>query len=283
MKELLNISKELYGSKLVLSKIKKIEYKNYDNAPSVKLVLFGTEKYIINGRPYSLSENRFLVVDNNSQIELNIDAEKDVKGVCIFPSKRLLNDVAITRVSSTESLLDQPFQDYNQRLVHSLFSFTDTRTGKFLNQNIPRVLSACKQRKQINLDHFYVQLAECLVDDQLELQGNLKNIASVKKSTQEELFRRVTTAKDFIVDNYTQNSLLDDLAQVALLSKYHFNRTFKALFQLSPYQYLLQLRLDKAKELLRQDYSYNEVSSRVGFSDGKNLRKTLKRMESSSN
>ncbi len=247
------------------------------------MVLSGIEKYVINGRPYALSENRFLVVDNNSDVQLNIDAKKEVKGICIFPSKRLLNEVAKTRVSSAETLLDDPLKDYNQKLTHSLFSFTETRTGRFLNQNIAKILDAFKDENSMDFESFYLQLGECVVYDQLELEGKLKAVPSVKKSTQEELYRRIATAKDFMVDNFRQNIVLDDLAQEASLSKFHFTRTFKSLFHLSPYQFLTQLRLGKAKELIQLGYSYNEVSLLVGFSDGNNLRKALKKMGSSPN
>ncbi|HIB49121.1 MAG TPA: AraC family transcriptional regulator [Flavobacteriaceae bacterium] len=283
MKEIINISKNNYGSKIVFSKISKIEYNQKNDSPSVKMVLSGIEKYVINGRPYALSENRFLVVDNNSDVQLNIDAKKEVKGICIFPSKRLLNEVAKTRVSSAETLLDDPFKDYNQKLTHSLFSFTETRTGRFLNQNIAKILDAFKDENSMDFESFYLQLGECVVYDQLELEGKLKAVPSVKKSTQEELYRRIATAKDFMVDNFRQNIVLDDLAQEASLSKFHFTRTFKSLFHLSPYQFLTQLRLGKAKELIQLGYSYNEVSLLVGFSDGNNLRKALKKMGSSPN
>lgn len=283
MKEIINISKNTYGSKTILSKISKIEYKQKNDLPSVKMVLSGQERYVVNGRPYVLSENRFLVVDNNSDVELNIDAKKEVKGICIFPSKQLINEAAKTRVSSVNTLLDEPFEDYNQRLTHSLFSFTETRTGRFLKQSIAKVLYALNDEKSMDFESFYLQLTECMVDDQLDLEGRLKAVPSVKKSTQEELFRRVATAKDFIVDNYTQYIVLDDLAQEAMLSKFHFTRTFKSLFQLSPYQFLMQLRLEKAKELIQLDYSYNEVSLMVGFSDENNLRKALKKMGASPN
>lgn len=283
MKEIINISKNTYGSKTILSKISKIEYKQKNDLPSVKMVLSGQERYIVNGRPYVLSENRFLVVDNNSDVELNIDAKKEVKGICIFPSKQLINEAAKTRISSAETLLDEPFEDYNQRLIHSLFSFTETRTGRFLKQSTAKVLNALNDEKSMNFESFYLQLTACMVEDQLDLEGRLKAVPSVKKSTQEELFRRVATAKDYIVDNYTQYIVLDDLAQEAMLSKFHFTRTFKSLFHLSPYQFLMQLRLEKAKELIQLDYSYNEVSLMVGFSDENNLRKALKKMGSSPN
>ena len=118
-----------------------------------------------------------------------------------------------------------------------------------------------------------------MIDDQLALQGKLKNVLSVKKATKEELYRRVANAKDYMDDNYTQKISLDDLVQEAFLSKYHFSRTFKGMFYLSPYQYLLQLRLKNARKLLSLDYSYNEVSTLIGFSDSKNLRKAIQKME----
>ena len=98
----------------------------------------------------------------------------------------------------------------------------------------------------------------------------------VKKSTKEELYRRVDVAKKFIEDNYAEKINLDEIAATAYLSKYHFTRSFKALYHLSPIQYLLQIRLDKANELFKKDYSFAEVTDIVGFSDVKNLRKAIK-------
>ena len=274
-----NISDGNSRGKFVLSNIKQIERKAYSDSPSVKMVLSGRENYKVDGRPYTLDLKRFLVVDNNNRVEINIDADKDVKGVCIFPKKDLLNEVAKTRISSHDSLLDKPFENHEIGLVHNQFRYSDNRTGRFLKKNVPNIIKLQKQSEALDFDNFYTGLAECIIDDQLELQGKLNNVASVKKATKEELYRRVFAAKDFVEDNFTNKICLDDLAQEAFLSKYHFTRTFKALFQLSPYQYLLQLRLQKAQELLALDYSYNEVSQLIGFSDGKNLRKSIQKMD----
>lgn len=262
-----------------MSNIKRLERKAYSASPSVKMVLSGNENYKVDGRHYSLDLKRFLIVDNNNRVEINIDADRDVKGVCIFPNKDLLNEVAKTRISSHESLLNNPFENYEIGLVHNQFRYKENRTGRFLKQYVPAIIQLKKQSEVIDFDDFYAGLAECMIDDQLALQGKLKNVLTAKMATKEELYRRVANAKDYIDDNYTQKISLDDLVQEAFLSKYHFSRTFKAMFRLSPYQYLLQLRLKHARKLLSLDYSYNEVSTLIGFSDGKNLRKAIQKME----
>lgn len=277
-KDFITLNDSNSRGKLILSNVKQFERKSYTDNPSVKIALSGKEQYRIDGRDYTLETNRFIIVDNNSSEELTIDAKEVVKGICIYPNKDLLNEVGKTRTSSHESLLDSPFENKEISLIHNQFNYYDNNTGQFLKQHIPLIIQLQERNKAIDLDNFLIRLAECIIDDQSELEGKLKNIASAKKATKKELFRRVFAAKDFVEDNFTQKLSLDDLAQEAFLSKYHFTRTFKALFQLSPYQYLLQLRLQKAQELLALDYSYNEVSDLIGFSDGKNLRKAIKKM-----
>ncbi|UCD61524.1 MAG: helix-turn-helix transcriptional regulator [Flavobacteriaceae bacterium] len=279
MNRLENISDGNSRGNFILSNIKQLERKAYSASPSVKMVLSGNENYKVNGRHYTLDLKRFLIVDNNNKVEINIDADRDVKGVCIFPNKDLLNEVAKTRISSNESLLDNPFENDEISLVHNQFRYNENRTGRFLKHYVPAIIHLKKQSEALDFDDFYAGLAECMIDDQLALQGKLKNILSVKKATKEELYRRVANAKDYMDDNYNQKISLDDLVQEAFLSKYHFSRSFKAMFHLSPYQYLLQLRLKHARNLLSLDYSYSEVSTLIGFSDGKNLRKAIQKME----
>ena len=275
-----NISQSNSSGKFVLSALQQFERKSNTEDPSIKMVLSGSEHYKVNGRNYTLGLDHFLLVDSNEWLETVVDAKKNVKGICIFPKKELLNQIVKTRIYSCQTLLDMPFENEDISLLHKLYDFKENRTGRYLQQHILTFLGLQENTKEIDFDTFYMQLAECLVDDQLELKGQLKKISSVKKETKEELYRRVFSAKNYISDNYTQNINLDDLARESYLSKYHFIRTFKMVFGLSPYQYLLQLRLKKAQQLILQDYSYNEVSNLIGFSDGKNLRKALLKLHS---
>ena len=278
LNQLQDISNHSRGQ-FVLSNIKRYERKSFSGRPSVKMVLSGNENYNVDGHRYNLHHGSFLVVDNDNWVEILVDARKEVKGICIFPEKKLLNEVAKTRLSTCQSLLDSPFETDDISLVHNLFNCKDNRTGRFLIKNISTIIQLQERKKSIDFEDFYAGLAECLIDDQLELQGQLRNIPCIKRTTKEELYRRVAVARNFIADNYSLKMSLDDLAQEAFLSKYHFTRTFKLLFGMSPYQYLLGRRLEKAEELLAQNYSYSKVSDLVGFSDSKNLRKALKKIK----
>lgn len=60
---------------------------------------------------------------------------------------------------------------------------------------------------------------------------------------------------------------LDDMAEIAGMSKYHFCRTFKQYIKTSPVSYLHKLKIDKAKEILlaNMGISITEVAFHVGY------------------
>lgn len=60
---------------------------------------------------------------------------------------------------------------------------------------------------------------------------------------------------------------LDDLAAIAGCSATHFSRAFKQSMGLSPFHWLAERRIEKAKELLEKNtHSLAEIALAVGFS-----------------
>lgn len=69
-------------------------------------------------------------------------------------------------------------------------------------------------------------------------------------------------------DNLKENYTLDSLAHTFHINKYKLIKEFKEFFFLPPMQYLLDLRLKKAKELLRlSDLKIAEIAEKTGFSN----------------
>jgi AraC family transcriptional regulator len=63
------------------------------------------------------------------------------------------------------------------------------------------------------------------------------------------------------------------------LSPYHFSRQFKRSTGLSPHQYVVRKRVERAKELLiNTDLTLYEVAISVGFVDQSHLAKHTKRL-----
>jgi AraC-like DNA-binding protein len=66
------------------------------------------------------------------------------------------------------------------------------------------------------------------------------------------------------------------MARRAGLSPSRFTVVFKRHFRMTPYQYLLKLRIEHAQELLRDGLSLQQASEYCGFTDVHHFSKTFK-------
>jgi AraC-type DNA-binding domain-containing proteins len=73
----------------------------------------------------------------------------------------------------------------------------------------------------------------------------------------------------FLEENYSNPTLNSaQLAQLSGISEIYFRKLFTAIFGIPPKRYINTIRITKAKELLRSDYSFVlDVAESVGFSD----------------
>ncbi|MEP7293168.1 MAG: AraC family transcriptional regulator [Chloroflexota bacterium] len=77
---------------------------------------------------------------------------------------------------------------------------------------------------------------------------------------------RMVIARSFIERHYDAPITLENISSEAGFSPYHFIRLFRAAYRKTPHQYLVQQRIEKAKELLRSsDMPINEICYTVGF------------------
>ena len=79
------------------------------------------------------------------------------------------------------------------------------------------------------------------------------------------LYRRIVQAKLFIDKFYAEKIDLDNISDEAYFSKYHFIRLFKSIYGKTPHQYLIDVRIGKAQQLLQQKKLVSEVCFLVGF------------------
>jgi AraC-like DNA-binding protein len=79
------------------------------------------------------------------------------------------------------------------------------------------------------------------------------------------LYRRIVYAKLFIDNHFAEKIDLDNIADEAFFSKFHFIRLFNTVYKKTPHQYLSFIRIEKAKQLLIEDVAVAEVCYAVGF------------------
>lgn len=79
------------------------------------------------------------------------------------------------------------------------------------------------------------------------------------------LYQRIVRAKLFIDNNYAQAIDIDNIADEAHFSKFHFIRLFKTIYGKTPHKYLTSVRLENAIKLFRQGKPVSDVCFLVGF------------------
>jgi len=79
--------------------------------------------------------------------------------------------------------------------------------------------------------------------------------------------KNINQSIKYLKENYQKDFCLEDVAKAANLSPYHFIRVFKSQTGKTPYEFLMDLKLQKAKEmLLDSTKTITEICSELGFS-----------------
>lgn len=89
---------------------------------------------------------------------------------------------------------------------------------------------------------------------------------------------RFAAAIEFMHANLDRSIGIDDIAQAVGLSGSHFARQFRASIGLPPHKFLIQLRLEQAKRLLKEtNTSVAEIAFSSGFANQEHLTRLLRK------
>lgn len=82
---------------------------------------------------------------------------------------------------------------------------------------------------------------------------------------------------DYIQTHLDQDLGLSELAAIAQMSSHYFSKLFKQSTGITPHQYVICCRVERAKELLRRGVAIADVATQVGFVDQSHLNRHFKR------
>lgn len=115
---------------------------------------------------------------------------------------------------------------------------------------------------KLEVDGLVMELLDTVLD---VVSDNPESTALPEKPNRIHL-STVERAKEYILENFTKNISLQELARHCFVSPFHFSRLFKQLSTYSPYQYLQLIRLKHAETLIRNtDLPITDVCFRSGF------------------
>lgn len=236
----------------------------YNSPFSIKYTFNGEERYKKNGKRFTLEPGQILVVNDQSEMEVDEYRSKCSKniGMSIFIDPQIIRDVfgvlrSPQQIAEYEQQVDLPvfFDDmiyYDQQLTPCIETIFHRF---FFNKEaaVPEIL-------------FY-QLCEWLMEFQFGFLKKIERLNKVKYATKKEIYQRVSLAKNIIEDSFDKKINLDFVARESALSKYFLIRSFKDIYNITPQQYRLKLRMIKAKDLLQKELPVSEIATALGFAD----------------
>lgn len=233
---------------------------------SLRFALSGNELFRLGRRELSVYPDSFLILNKGTQYTSKIDSNTPVESFSIVFDQHFLSDFNRSYALGDSVLLDEPGSDNDFGIDFNETIYPFAGDLRFNVNHLKANLDNGLQDEMLINEY----LNHCLINYykiyQKEVFNKADRLNFSSRNTRIEILKRLNLAKDYMYTNYNKNIGLEDLAKHACLSVNHLLRTFKQAFNLSPHQFLIQLRLQRAKLLLKTThYSINEVVCMVGF------------------
>jgi AraC family transcriptional regulator len=149
----------------------------------------------------------------------------------------------------------------NNRDIHSVLIQTDAEINYLHHLLLNKLFHSAQDN--LLMDDLVVRLTDKI----MRTLGNVTEPLPLPEPLKRYHLATIEKGRDFILKNFHRDIGLQQLADHCCVSLFHLSRIFKAVMNLSPHQFLLQIRLQHAQLLLRTTVlPISEISSQCGFS-----------------
>jgi AraC-like DNA-binding protein len=123
---------------------------------------------------------------------------------------------------------------------------------------------------QLLREELLIEFFDRLITECSDLRGHPQNAGRERA-----VVRRM---RRYIDDHSAEAVSLAELAQVAQLSPFHLHRVFCQETGMPPHSYQTQVRINRAKELLRKRWALPEIALATGFADQSHFTRHFRRL-----
>lgn len=218
------------------------------------LLLFGELSYQIESVSFALLPGDLLLIGPN-QLHRPLFSSKDVayERIVLWLSRPF-----VERLSSEQSDLAACFRQGARSVIR-----LDEPNRELVTRLLFELLAAT-EGTDFGTDVLSRSLAASLLVFLNRISGaGLQPLPKTDVRTS-PLVKRVSAYLD---EHLAEPVSLDELSRVVFLSKYHLERQFRKETGVSIYQMLLQKRMIRARDLVREGMAFTVVAQRCGFSE----------------
>ena len=166
----------------------------------------------------------------------------------------------------------------------SIQPFIDSSKNGFIIHDAPKKITK-SFKKLNNADNYerFILFLEILKWLSYNEKEQLSNYLYEKKSTDNES-KRMQTVFEYVMTNFHKNVTLDEIASIANMTKNAFCRYFKVRTNKSFFQFLIEVRIERASKLLANDneLSVLEIAELCGFNNISNFNRKFKEIKHAS-
>jgi AraC family transcriptional regulator len=158
----------------------------------------------------------------------------------------------------------QEFQPYYYNsildVIPSVFHTPSEEVFLSLFENIFEEFINSSDSSPILIKSLILKLIHELYTDIINIKNHTETLLSSPH------YGRLKKVKDYVHGNFDKKIVLEDLAKISGLSATYFHRIFTETFNITPNEYLTNVRMDKSRELLvKTSLPVNTVALMCGF------------------
>ena len=224
--------------------------KNALRSFSLKYVVDRCIYYKVGNKEHAVNAGNFLLACKQPDVNAYFESKQVVKSVCIDICPATVAE-AFTVLSAQE---DHDFDNYmagyfkTPQFYEAVCPVGAAPFGKKLNELVAAIAEGNADQ---HVDkEWFLDLVERIIFHEYGNYLALNSISSVRLETRKEILRRLKTGKQYMDDEFLGIDEVSQVAKACNMSEFHFFRSFRQAFNITPYQYILNKRLELAKELL---------------------------------
>ncbi|KAA2242943.1 helix-turn-helix transcriptional regulator [Chitinophaga agrisoli] len=268
----LPLDTEGFPSVIIHTKVRECFRPDIQGPFSFFLNLRGNSLCSVDRQTTRIDEDNYFVSNRSQLYTLQVEEHSnDTETFNIHFGEFFSGSVLNSLVTPADSILDAGTA--KQLSPVAFFNQLHRRDASF-NALIRAILISDKEMGPSKL-RFEEQLASLLsyhLQQHRHIAGIVNNLPPVRKATRVEIYKRLSRAMDVLRAGFCEEISLDQLAAEACLSKYHFLRLFRTAYELSPYQYIQHLRIERARALLANSVlPITDIATLLGFDNGQSF------------
>lgn len=216
---------------------------------------------IINNKEIQYKKGSLVCLPPGTEIILkSVEIKSPVKYVSLSVNRGFFENV-LMRIGEKKDIEFKKFENYYS---YKLLDFIEAFIHEF---------NYFEENSSIMLESMETQIVIQLLRDS-DLDPAMHRVNRFQDSNY------VQQAIKYIENYYSSNITINEICNNIYISPCHFQRIFKNTINKTPYQYIMEVRLNKAKEMLQgEEISISEVARLTGFLSSGHFSTVFKRIE----